>query len=55
MPTRAPRDSEKAARLSLPPARTYEVPGGPYARDLGEVDVYKLSEVARGGPDDPAR
>ena len=47
--------TDKAARTSLQPARTYAVPGGPLARDLGEVDVYKLSEIARGGEHDKVR
>lgn len=41
--------------LSLPPPRSYAVPGGPLARDLGSADVYVLSEFARGGSDDKAR
>lgn len=46
-----PRDN----RYSLQPARTYEVPGGPYAKDLGSIDVLKLAEIVRGGPDDNVR
>lgn len=49
------KTDEKAARTSLPPARTYAVPGGPLAKDLGEVDVCKLSEIERGGPHDKVR
>lgn len=39
-------------RYSLPPPRTYSVPGGPLAKDLDEVNVYKLAEIIRGGADD---
>ena len=39
-------------RNSLQPNRTYEVPGGPYARDLDEVDVKVLAKIQRGGRDD---
>ena len=39
-------------RTSLQPARTYQVPGGPLARDLGEVEVKVLAETTRGGPND---
>lgn len=35
-------------RLSDLPNRTYEVPGGPYAKDLGEVQVKVLAEFKRG-------
>ncbi|MDO8614628.1 MAG: hypothetical protein Q7T33_02690 [Dehalococcoidia bacterium] len=50
-----PLETSKAARTSLPPARSYEVPGGPLAKDLGKVDVYKLAEIARGGEHDNVR
>ncbi len=39
-------------RLAQQPARTYRVPGGPLARDLGEVEVAVLAETTRGGPND---
>ena len=39
-------------RLALQPARSYAIPGGPHARDLGEVEVAILAEVIRGGDDD---
>lgn len=48
-------ETDRAASTSAQPARTYEVPGGPLARDLGPVDVEKLSEIARGGEHDPVR
>jgi len=48
-------DTDRAARLSLQPARSYAVPGGPLARDLGQVDVKKLSEIERGGAHDHVR
>lgn len=47
-----PVETSKTARTTLQPARSYEVPGGPLARDLGSIDVYKLAEVARGGDGD---
>ncbi len=50
-----PLNSERPARLSQPPLRTYEVPGGPYAKDLAEVTVTKLAEIERGGPNDNTR
>ena len=40
---------------SLQPARSYNVPGGPTAKNLADVDVYKLAEVERGGENDSAR
>ncbi len=48
-------DANKAARTSLQPPRSYAFPGGPLARDLGSIDVYKLAEIERGGPDDRVR
>lgn len=48
-------ESDEAVRLSQVPARSYEIPGGPLARDLGSVDVYKLAEIARGGKNDSVR
>lgn len=45
-----PKDPDN--RYSLPPARTYAVPGGPLARDLGEVSVVQLAEIIRGGDED---
>ena len=39
-------------RLELQPARTYMVPGGPLAKDLGEVEVAVLANTTRGGPND---
>lgn len=48
--------SDKLAATTSPqPPRSYEIPGGPIAKDLGRIDVYKLSEIARGGPNDRAR
>lgn len=48
-------NTDKAATTSPQPARSYDVPGGPIARDLGDINVYKLSEIARGGGDDKVR
>ena len=39
-------------RLALQPARSYALPGGPFAKDLGEVEVAQLAEIKRGGEDD---
>lgn len=39
-------------RLALQPVRSYAVPGGPLARNLGEVEVARLAEIMRGGDDD---
>lgn len=34
------------------PNRSYEVPGGPIAKDLGEQETPKLSDFDRGGSKD---
>lgn len=47
--------TDKAARTELQPARSYEVPGGPIVPNLGQINVYKLSEIARGGEHDKVR
>jgi len=39
-------------RQSLQPARSYQLPGGPYAKDLGTIEVKVLAEIKRGGDDD---
>ncbi|MQA64498.1 MAG: hypothetical protein GEU76_01130 [Alphaproteobacteria bacterium] len=39
-------------RTSLPPVRSYMVPGGPLARNLDEVKIVKLATIERGGKDD---
>ena len=43
-----PRDN----RTSPQPNRSFMRPGGPYASGLGEVEVKRLAEIVRGGPDD---
>ena len=48
MTAKLPEDN----RHALTPDRTYSVPGGPLARDLGETEVYKLAEIVRGGEGD---
>lgn len=48
-------ETGRAERTSQQPPRSYEVPGGPLARDLGTINVYKLSEIIRGGLEDRAR
>lgn len=50
-----PREGETVGRTSLQPAREYEMPGGPLAKDLGSLNVKILSEFARGSGDDIAR
>lgn len=37
---------------SLLPTRTYSVPGGPLAKNLGEVEVKKLADIRRGDAED---
>jgi len=54
-PTKSIIDTDKAARTSLQPARSYHIPGGPFAKDLGEIEVNKLSEIERGGAHDRVR
>lgn len=39
-------------RLSIQDTRTYQVPGGPLAKNLGETEVKVLAEIRRGGPYD---
>lgn len=39
-------------KIEQQPPRTYSIPGGPLARDLGEVEVAQLAEIKRGGDDD---
>lgn len=45
-------ETGKAQRTSLQPARSYQLPGGPYAKDLGKLNVKVLAEIARGGDGD---
>lgn len=40
-----PSDAEKT--LSIQPTRSYQIPGGPYAKNLGETTVKVLAEVRR--------
>ena len=51
LPTTDPRASP-GKTVSLQPARSYAVPGGPQARNLGRTEVRVLSEIVRGGDDD---
>lgn len=39
-------------RYSKPPDRSYELPGGPIAENLGEVQVKILADFKRGSVDD---
>ena len=39
-------------KLETQPERTYEIPGGPYAKDLGTLNVYRLADFKRGSADD---
>lgn len=46
---------QQTNKTSLQPTRTYQVPGGPLAKNLGSVDVYKLADIERGGDKDNVR
>jgi len=48
-------ETGQVKRISLQPARSYELPGGPYAKDLGSIDVKILAEIERGGAGDANR
>lgn len=39
-------------RYALQPDRTYAIPGGPAAKNLGAINVNKLAERVRGGDGD---
>jgi hypothetical protein len=52
MTTPKPPKDYGTNKLSQQPPRSCEIPGGPKARNLGEVEVKKLAEIERGGPDD---
>ena len=39
-------------RVTPPPARSHECPGGPYSDRLPDPTVTILAEIERGGPDD---
>ena len=39
-------------KVTLPPTRAYEIPGGPLRRSLPDPTVTVLAEIERGGPDD---
>lgn len=52
MTTPKPPEGYSTNKLSLQPPRSYQLPGGPYAKSLGETQVKKLAEIQRGGPDD---
>jgi hypothetical protein len=45
-------ETGKPRRLSDLPPRSYEMPGGPYAKDLGKTNRYVLAEIRRGGDED---
>lgn len=55
MTTPKPSKDHGTNKLSLQPPRTYQIPGGPAARNLGKVEVKVLAEIERGGPDDHNR
>lgn len=42
-------------KIELQPPRSYALPGGPQAKNLGKVEVKILAEIERGGPDDHNR
>ncbi len=48
MSSTPPDGPPNGPRLSLPPPRVYELPGGPFASGLGKVDVFILAEFKRG-------
>jgi hypothetical protein len=48
-------ETGQVKRTSLQPARSYALPGGPYAKFLGDIDVYVLAEIERGGENDRNR
>jgi hypothetical protein len=52
MTTPKPPKDYGTNKLSLQPSRSYQLPGGPYAKSLGSVDVKVLAEIERGGDDD---
>ena len=39
----------------IQPVRSYQIPGGPTAANLGPIDVKILAEVTRGGAGDNVR
>lgn len=49
-PTRDARFPGKT--VTIQPARSYAVPGGPKAKNLGETTTKVLSEMVRGDGDD---
>jgi hypothetical protein len=45
-------ETGKPKGLSPLPLRSYEMPGGPYAKNLGKIDRFILAEIERGGDED---
>lgn len=43
---------DQKKRYSLTPNRSYLIPGGPHAEDLGEREVKILAEFKRGSEED---
>ncbi len=52
MTTPKPPDDYGTNKLSLQPPRSYQLPGGPFARSLGDTEVKVLAEIRRGGEQD---
>ncbi len=58
MMTTEPRKVELPAsdygtnKTTLPPARSYQVPGGPYRRSMRDPTVVIKAEIERGGEHD---
>lgn len=50
-----PQDPKLVATTSPQPPRSYAIPGGPFAKDLGKINVHRLSEIVRGSADDTVR
>lgn len=44
-----------AKKLALTPNRTFQVPGGPVAKDLAKVNVAVLADFRRGESEDLER
>ena len=53
LPTTDKAFPKKTTTLQEP--REYAIPGGPQAKNLGEVEVRILAEIVRGSEDDVAR
>jgi hypothetical protein len=54
MTTPKPDPDYGTNKMAIQKPRTYQIPGGPYARNLGKTAEPKvlLAETTRGGPND---